>query len=151
MGFHLFTLFLTSGDETEVQLMWNELFLSPEVAVALLGASVDVVVSFINKAHKCEPNWSTTKCAVSIERLIGAAMVAASLQDYVKCFLYSIKHKDSRQKGMTSHWLCASPSVSLPPPSSALGGVRFCDLICEFAYAHHFGLYICYFFVEVQF
>lgn len=71
---------------------------APEVTVALLGAAVSLGVSFIKKAHKGVPNWCTAKCAVSIERFTGTALVASELQDSVKRFLHSIALYDDRPK-----------------------------------------------------
>jgi hypothetical protein len=82
--------FITSGDSGEVQAIWDDIFMAPEVPVALLQSNPDVVISFLNKAVALKPSWTTTKCAVAVERLTGAALVAASTAEYNSCWVYSI-------------------------------------------------------------
>jgi hypothetical protein len=48
------------------------------------------VINFITRAQVLPPRWSTTKCAVTVERLTGEAMVAASSSEYAMAYLYSI-------------------------------------------------------------
>ena len=71
-------------------MMYDELFLSPEIALSIVGASKDVVGSFLTKALSIEPRWTTTRCAVTVEQLCGEAMVAAGTAAYNTAFLYSL-------------------------------------------------------------
>ncbi len=64
------------------------MFLSTEIAVALIN-NANVVPALITKAFKVHLPWTTTRCAVRVERLTGAAMVATT-DEYNAAFLYSI-------------------------------------------------------------
>ncbi len=68
--------------------MWSEMILSREIAVALIN-NANLVSDLITKAFKVQLSWKTTRCAVRVERLTGAAMVATT-DEYNAAFLYSI-------------------------------------------------------------
>jgi hypothetical protein len=69
--------------------MWNEMFLSPEVAYGVLQ-DVGLVAPLVTKAFPLSPVWTTTRCAVTTEKLTGVAMVCATSADYNKTYLYSL-------------------------------------------------------------
>jgi hypothetical protein len=50
--------------------MWNEMFLSPELAFGVLQ-NVALVAPLVTKAFPLSPLWTTTRCAVTTERLTG--------------------------------------------------------------------------------
>ena len=83
------TTFLATEDPTSLLAMWNEMFLSPEVAFGVLQ-DVALVAPLVTKAFPLSPVWTTTRCAVTTERLTGVAMVCATSADYNKTYLYSL-------------------------------------------------------------
>ncbi len=44
----------------------------------------------VTKAFPLSPVWTTTRCAVTTEKLTGVAMVCVTSADYNKTFLYSL-------------------------------------------------------------
>ena len=83
------TTFLATEDPTSLLAMWSEMFLSPEVAYGVLQ-DVALVAPLVTKAFPLSPVWTTTRCAVTTERLTGVAMVCATSADYNKTYLYSL-------------------------------------------------------------
>ncbi len=63
--------------------------LSPEVAFGVLQ-DVALVAPLVTKAFPLSPAWTTTRCAVTTERLTRVAMVCATSADYNKTYLYSL-------------------------------------------------------------
>jgi len=80
--------FMSCDDTTLATNMWNEMFLSKEVAVALVH-NPSLVGGLITKAFNLVLPWTTTRCAVLVERLCGIAMVAATTAEYTSAVLYS--------------------------------------------------------------
>ena len=79
------------GVEDDLALqIYNDIFLSADVSVALLAAAKETVVNFITRAVALTPSWTTTRCAVVVENLTGLAMVAASAGDYNTAWLCSL-------------------------------------------------------------
>jgi hypothetical protein len=83
------TTFLATEDPTSLLAMLNEMFLSPEVAYGVLQ-DVGLVAPLVTKAFPLSPVWTTTRCAVTTEKLTGVAMVCATSADYNKTYLYSL-------------------------------------------------------------
>lgn len=81
--------FLTTEDASAVLAMWNDMFLSPEIAEAVLQ-DTSVVGPLITKAFPLQPSWTTTRCAVATEKMTGVAMVCATAEEYNKTFLFSL-------------------------------------------------------------
>lgn len=81
--------FLACEDLTIATGLWDEMFLNPEIAVALVD-NPSLVGGLINKAFGLAPSWTTTRSAVQVERLTGMAMVAATTKEYNESYLYSI-------------------------------------------------------------
>ncbi len=67
--------------------MWSKMILPTEIAVALIN-NAHVVPALINKAFKVQLPWTTTRCAVRVQRLTGAALVSTT-DEYNAAFLYS--------------------------------------------------------------
>ena len=82
------TLFLNTEDKQAAEVMWDSMFLNIEIAVALMTQPA-AVVPLINKALGITPQWSTTRCAVAVEKLTSIAW-AASKKKYNESFLYSL-------------------------------------------------------------
>ena len=82
--------FLSLAEDRDVQQLYNELFMSTDIPVALVAAPKDIVATFIEKAMGITPQWTTTRCAMEVEAMTGTAMVAASAHDYSLSYLYSI-------------------------------------------------------------
>ena len=74
--------FLSLAEDRDVQQLYNELFMSTDIPVALVAAPKDIVATFIEKAMGITPQWTTTRCAMEVEAMTGTAMVAASAHDY---------------------------------------------------------------------
>ena len=77
------TTFLGCDDDDHAlaTTMWNEMFLTKEVGVALVH-NPSLVGGLITKAFPLVLPWTTTKCAVLVERLTGIAIVAATTAEY---------------------------------------------------------------------
>ena len=69
--------------------MWSAVAFKTDMAVALIK-NPSPVHGVITKAHGLALPWTTTKCAVQVERLTGMAMVASTTTDYNTAFLYSL-------------------------------------------------------------
>ena len=82
--------FISATDPTEIQSLYDGIFLHRGAAVAILGASQDIDTSFVAKALGVSPQWTTTRCAVSVEQLCGEAMVAATTKPYNEAWLFSL-------------------------------------------------------------
>jgi len=82
--------FLSSEDAAALQNMMNEMFLDVPTTLAIVSSSREQVVNFLAKALQVVPNWTVTRCAVLVERLTGAAMVAGSPKEYAWAWLYSV-------------------------------------------------------------
>jgi hypothetical protein len=80
--------FMACEDIQVASSMWSEMFLSLEIAVAVIN-NANVVLALITKAFKVQLPWTTNRCALRVERLTGAAMVATT-DEYNAAFLYSI-------------------------------------------------------------
>ncbi len=80
--------FMRCDDTTLAKNMWNEMFLSKEVAVALVH-NPSLVGGLVTKAFNLVLPWTTTRCAVLVELVCGIAMVAATTAEYTSAVLYN--------------------------------------------------------------